>query len=34
MSDYIWEVLNRLTLMLPAFLCGLLIGLQHKGGRE
>ena len=34
MSNYIWEVLNKLTLVIPAFLCGFLIGLQHKGGRE
>lgn len=29
-SDYIGEVLNKLSIMLPAFMCGLLIGLQHK----
>lgn len=34
MSDYIIEVLNKLSLMLSAFLSGLLIVLLIKGGRE
>ena len=34
MSDYIWEVINKLTLVIPAFIAGLLIGLQHKDDKK
>ena len=34
MTDYILEVLNKLSLILPAFLCGLAIGLQIKENED
>ena len=32
-SQYFAEVANKLILVIPAFICGLLIGLK-KGGKE